>query len=327
MTKLDDEERFGSSLASLLDRRDRLEYAEGASFGASRLFHGVTAYLLKHLSEHTHVLEVDPAAGLFTRILLSRPTIRVTALEPAFAFAQRLRGIETTAAGRLRVIKGLTEDLPPLSGNARYGAAFVTFTSRRGRGLLSLVNELLPLVEGDIYLLMADDGSLDWAYLLRAAGMSGMNARIQYFAEVDEDGQLKCAVVLTIRATDRSRGNDDDVAGIRLIPADAWDLRTRVVAVPWPAPRGAATRLMRYFLSGGDRGLLIKTDENGITRLYGNLRTAANRLARGEVTVRRTEEGVQLLLIPKVEEGAGRRRVTVRDTGSGGVWRGHSGRL
>ena len=65
-------------------------------------------------------------------------------------------------------------------------------------------------------------------------------------------------------------------------------------------PRGAATRLVRYFIAGGDRAVLITTEPEGLKRLYGNLRTAAHRIARDEVTVRRVDGGIQLMLIPHV---------------------------
>ena len=66
-----------------------------------------------------------------------------------------------------------------------------------------------------------------------------------------------------------------------------------------PAPRGAATRLVRYFLAGGDRALLVRTEREGLDRLYGNLRTAVHRLGQNEVTVRRLDDGVQIVRLPK----------------------------
>src|SRR5664280_1520430 len=80
---------------------------------------------------------------------------------------------------------------------------------------------------------------------------------------------------------------------------EIWEFETRTLDVPFPAPRGAATRLVRYFLNAGERALLIRTDERGLDRLYGNLRTAVHRLGREEVTVRRTDEGVQIVRLPK----------------------------
>jgi hypothetical protein len=56
---------------------------------------------------------------------------------------------------------------------------------------------------------------------------------------------------------------------------------------------------VRYFLNAGERALLIRTDIKGLDRLYGNLRTAVHRLGREEVTVRRTDEGIQIVRLPK----------------------------
>jgi len=52
-------------------------------------------------------------------------------------------------------------------------------------------------------------------------------------------------------------------------------------------------------LAGGDRALLVRTDRRGLDRLYGNLRTAAHRLGRDEITVRRTDDGIQVVRLPK----------------------------
>jgi hypothetical protein len=298
------EDRFGATLASLLDRRDRQEAAEGANFGTDRLFKGLAETILKELPPASSVREVDPAAGLFTRVLLTESDLSsVTALEPAFAFLPYLHDIDDE---RLTVVKGFTEDLP---SSLRFDTALISFTSRRGRGLLALINELLPRVRGTIFLLLPDDGSLDWAYVLRAAAFEGLNIDARFLVDrpvlqkLSTDGaqdgsellQVKRAVVLRIRA-----GASSDPSALVGVHPAIWDLTTRTIEVPCPVPRGAATRLVRYFMSGSDRAVLIKTDPDGIARLYGNLRTAAHRLARDEVTVRRTKEGVQLLLIPSI---------------------------
>jgi hypothetical protein len=83
---------------------------------------------------------------------------------------------------------------------------------------------------------------------------------------------------------------------------EIWEFESRTLDVPYPVPRGAATRLVRYFLTSGARALLVRTDARGVERLYGNLRTAAHRLGRDEVTVRRTDEGVQIVRLPKAIE-------------------------
>jgi hypothetical protein len=84
-------------------------------------------------------------------------------------------------------------------------------------------------------------------------------------------------------------------------PTD-WAVDAREITVPYPAPRGAATRLVRYFLSTGDRALTLDTDERGAERLYGNLRTAAHRLALEIVTVRRQGNVIQLVRLPRAAE-------------------------
>ena len=84
-----------------------------------------------------------------------------------------------------------------------------------------------------------------------------------------------------------------------------WAVDAREVDVPYPAPRGTAARLVRYFMTVGDRAILVKTDKAGIQRLYGNLRTAAHRLGQGEVTVRLQDDGIQIIRLPRAGESAG----------------------
>jgi len=55
-------------------------------------------------------------------------------------------------------------------------------------------------------------------------------------------------------------------------------------------------------MTAGERALLVRTETAGMDRLYGNLRTAVHRLGRDEVTVRRTEDGVQIVRLPKAIE-------------------------
>ncbi len=83
---------------------------------------------------------------------------------------------------------------------------------------------------------------------------------------------------------------------------ESWDVEARVVDVPHPAPRGTATRLVRYFMSAGERAMVIRADRSDLDRIYGSLRTAVHRLGQGEVTVRRMEDGIQLMRLPKAEE-------------------------
>jgi hypothetical protein len=143
-------------------------------------------------------------------------------------------------------------------------------------------------------MLLDDEGSLDWAYLARAASLQGFDVSLRIVSESypDED-EARRAVVLV---TDVSHWCSD------VEPEDVWEFESRTVDVPYPPPRGAATRLVRYFLTAGERALLVRTDEHGIDRLYGNLRTAVHRLGRDEVTVRRTDDGVQIVRLPKAME-------------------------
>ena len=85
----------------------------------------------------------------------------------------------------------------------------------------------------------------------------------------------------------------------RIEPEDIWEFESRTLQVPYPAPRGAATRVVRYFMTAGERALLVRTPPEGMERLYGNLRTAVHRLGRDEVTVRRTDDGIQIVRLPK----------------------------
>jgi len=294
--------RFGATLESLLDRRDRLALTRGGAYGSTFVGKQLIEAVLAYIKPGQRLLEVDAGPGLFTRLFLSRGA-DVVALEPSHRFAGELRalaaeglthraGDQEHVAGKLRVVEGFTEDLPI---DERYDLAVVTFPARRGVGLLSLINELAPMVDGPIVVVMPDDGSLDWAYLCRAAAIEGAESHIRFIAEGKYAGsrdlaEVKRAVLLVVERLDR-------IQPMRL--EHAWDLQARTIDVPYPVPRGAATRLVRYFIAGGDRSVIIKTDAIGLNRLHGNLRTAAHRIARDEVTVRRIDDGIQLMLIPK----------------------------
>lgn len=278
--------RFGATLESLLARRERSAEHEGDKFGASRMFSQLAARVLAEVKPSMHVLEIDPGAGHFTRLFLARGA-QVTALEPSPTFAHALR--DTISDDRLTVVEGFTENLDE---DIRFDMVVVTFPARRGMGLLELVNELAEVTDGKILVLLPDDGSLDWAYLTRGAAIEGFDVSTRFITEgpsipVDD---MKRGVILSV----------DAVSVVRAIkPHEAWGLSARTIEVPYPVPRGAATRLVRYFVAGGDRAVLIKTEPIGLNRLYGNLRTAAHRIARDEVTVRRVDDGIQLMLIPK----------------------------
>jgi len=132
---------------------------------------------------------------------------------------------------------------------------------------------------------------VDWAYLARAASMQGFDVRLHIVS--GEEPRERRAVILVAEPVHY----DANVA-----PEELWEFESRTIDVPYPTPRGAATRLVRYFLTAGERALLIRTDERGAERLYGNLRTAVHRLGRDEVTVRRTEDGIQIVRLPKPVE-------------------------
>ena len=282
--------RFGATPESLLARRERAAMHEGMSFGKDILSRELVTGLMRYISPDSTIVEVDAGPGHLTRVLLTRGA-RITALEPSPLFVRDLRGIQQAGenAQRLSLCEGFTEALPE---GERYENALISFPARRGVGLLAQVNELAPLVESRILVVLPDDGSLDWAYLSRACALEGFEVRTEFHIDTKHDlvTDMKRAVLIVIEKTDSYR--DLRLNGV-------WDLEARTIHVPYPVPRGAATRLVRYFRAGGDRAVFITTEPVGINRLYGNLRTAAHRIARDEVTVRRVDDGVQLMLIPK----------------------------
>lgn len=281
--------RFGATLESLLDRRERVAVHEGVSYGKDLLSRELLSGLMRHIVPQSNVLEVDAGPGHLTKALLSRQ-VSVTALEPSPLFVRDLKALQGSAgAEKLEVVTGFTESLPK---DARFDTALVSFPARRGVGLLALVNELAPLITHKILVVLPDDGSLDWAYLSRACALEGFHVTTEFHVDSSHEKvvDMKRAVLIVIEKVETYR--DLRLDGV-------WDLEARTIHVPYPVPRGAATRLVRYFRAGGDRAVFITTEPKGINRLYGNLRTAAHRIARDEVTVRRVDDGVQLMLIPK----------------------------
>jgi hypothetical protein len=307
--------RFGSTLDSLMLRRDRAAQHEGSHFGTNHVFKELGERVLMEVAPNMRVLEVDAATGVLTRLLLARGA-SVTALEPSGVFVKNF--LNTIEDSRLTVVEGFTEELDK---DESFDLALISFPSRRGIGLLNLINEVKPFVKGRILVVMPDDGSLDWAYLTRGTALEGYDIGVRFLTEhEDRDDPLKTA---SSKATSREGATQascpylpQDIDMIRravllymteehplrpIKASEAWALAARTITVPYPVPRGAATRLLRYFVAGGDRAVLITTDPRGLTRLYGNLRTATHRIARDEVTVRRVEGGIQLLLIPRAE--------------------------
>ena len=311
--------RFGTTLDSLMLRRDRAASHEGTNFGSRRMFKELAERVLSEIKPGQSVLEVDAATGILTRLLLARGA-EVTALEPSSIFVEKfLRPIDDE---HLCVVEGFIEDLP--QREKPFDLAIISFPARRGIGLLALLVELVPLVEKSTLVIMPDDGSLDWAYLTRGAALEGFEIVTRFLTEhtdptdllsrstpdhskgtvADFESSLKCPYLpqdidMIRRAVLIHVERRTELRPIRA--AEAWALAARTIHVPYPVPRGAATRLLRYFVAGGDRAVLITTDAAGMARLYGNLRTATHRIARDEVTVRRVDEGIQLMLIPRVE--------------------------
>jgi len=282
--------QFGVPIESTLARRERLADAYDYSFGQERVFPELVEALLEEVPHSATLLEVGAATGLLTRPLLTRADSLI-ALEPSQGMLRRILMSDVANDPRLATMLGMVEDL---TDAAVFDNAVVTFTPRRGVGLLTLLNELARHVRDRIVMLLDDDGSMDWAFVARSASIQCFDVRIRVVTnDVCGEQDQKRAIIL--------------VAGVekwceQCQLDEAWDLEARIVDVPFPAPRGAATRLIRYFLSGGDRALQVKTEREGVERLYGNLRTAAHRLAREEITVRRTDDGVQLVRLTRSSE-------------------------
>lgn len=279
--------QFGVPLESALARRERLANLYDYDYGQERVFPELIDALLAEVPESDEMLEVGAATGLLTRPLLHRAH-HLTAMEPSEGMLRRLLSSDVAEDPRLSTVRGMVESLP---AEACFDTAVVTFTPRRGVGLLHLLVELAGHVRSTIVMLLDDDGSLDWAYLGRAAALQGFSVALRLVVQPPAPlREQRRAVILVADVTAWRR---------EIEPEEAWALEARTLEVPYPAPRGAATRVVRYFLAGGDRALLVRTDPKGIERLYGNLRTAVHRLGREELTVRRTDDGVQVVRLPK----------------------------
>ncbi len=281
--------RYGVPIEDTLERRERFAKESGCDFGADRVFPELISALLAEIPEGMDLLEVGPAIGLLTEELIAKAR-SLTVIEPSEGMIACLKEKPFSADERLTILQGMAEDLP---ADAQFGAAVVTFTPRRGMGLLHLLSELSEHVSDLVVMIVDEDASLDWAHLGRAALAFGFDVRLHLVREEGQDAEARRGVVFV--ADVRSRvGRAADVS--------VWDFEARVIEVPYPAPRGTATRLIRYLLAGGDRAFTLHTAPEGATRLYGNLRTAAHRLARDEITVRRTDDGIQVVRLPKATE-------------------------
>lgn len=285
-----DLEHFGVPIETALERRDRLANQYDYEYGVDRVFPGLVDALLEEVPQGARVLEVGAATGLVTPSLLTRSS-SLMALEPSQGMLKRLLAKEVADAPNFQVAQGMAEDL---LHDLRFDVAVVTFTPRRGTGLLRLLHVLATHVGERVVMMLDDDSSLEWAFLARAAAGQGFGVTLHMVTEKDVPfDQARRAVILVAEVADWTPTFEVHAA---------WDLEARVVDVPYPSPRGTATRLVRYFLSSTDRAILFKTELAGLDRLYGNLRTAVHRLGRDEVTVRRTDEGVQLVRLPKLGE-------------------------
>jgi hypothetical protein len=282
--------QFGVPIESTLARRDWLANQYDYDFGQERIFLQLVPALLAEIPDDVEMLEVGAATGLMTAPLLSKAR-SLTALEPSPGMLRRLVSSDVASDPRLGTMQGMAEDL---GEDAVFDVAVVTFTPRRGIGLLHLLTTLAEHVRDRVVMLLDDDGSLDWAYLARAASLQGFDVRIHLVSETASPVlEPRRAAILVAEVAAFSKEVDPD---------EIWEFESRTLDVPYPVPRGAATRLVRYFLTSGSRALLVRTDARGAERLYGNLRTAVHRLGRDEVTVRRTDEGIQIVRLPKAIE-------------------------
>jgi hypothetical protein len=277
-------------IESTLARREWLANQYDYDFGQERIFVQLVMALLDEIPGDVEMLEVGAATGLMTGALLSKAS-SLTALEPSPGMLRRLVSSDVASDPRLGTMLGMAEDLAP---DAVFDVAVVTFTPRRGIGLLHLLTTLAAHVRQRVVMLLDDDGSLDWAYLARAASLQGFDVRVHLVSEMASSATDPRRAAVLVAEVSQFSGE--------LEPEDTWEFETRTIDVPYPVPRGTATRLVRYFLTAGERALLIRVDARAAERLYGNLRTAVHRIGREEVTVRRSDEGIQIVRLPKTLE-------------------------
>ncbi|MBS3955985.1 MAG: class I SAM-dependent methyltransferase [Clostridiales bacterium] len=293
---------FGVPLESVLARRERLANNFDMDFGQERVFPELVEALLAEVPEGVDVLEVGAATGLMTRPLLRRAR-QLTALEPSEGMLRRLLASDVAAAPNLTTRQGMVEDL---AADDVFDVAVVTFTPRRGLGLARLLFRLTCRVRDRVVMLLDDDGALDWAYLGRTAAMRGLDVNLRLVSGAPrQDGHAeRPRAVILVAEVARFCELSAKAGDTALFDVDEWAGDAREIAVPYPMPRGAATRLVRYMLAGGDRALKVVTEPEGAERLYGNVRTAVHRLARDLLTVRRDGSTIHIVRLPGGHEGA-----------------------
>ena len=256
--------------------------------GEVEIVPAVLDLLLSEIGQGGHVLEVEATSAALTRELL-READHVTVLSPSADAMGELLGEDMPEAEKLSIAPGPVQGLGYVT---YYDVALVAYPSMRGMGLLHTIAGLATHVHDRVIVLMEDEGTLDWAYLARTAVSQGFAVRLHLLAlPKSESGVARRAVVLVTDLGDWEPS---------LIAATTWNGDdVREVRVPYPLERGSATNLVREFVEAGDRAMSLSTDAEGLGRLHGAIRTAAHRLAREEVTVRRTGDVIHVMRVPK----------------------------
>jgi len=273
-----------------LARRERLADMYDIDFGRERVFPELVDALVQEVPEGARLLEVGAATGLLTRPLLDRAS-HVTAMEPCAGLLKHLLASEVAESPRLTIRQGMVEDL---LHDDTFDVAVVTFTPRRGLDLYRLFILLAMRVRYKVVFMLDDDGSLDWAYLARSIATQNIDTSLRIVTDESSNDEHQKRAVLLLADVTRWRPTELPVQR-----DDEWGVDAATISVQYPAPRGTATRLVRYLLAGGDRAVFIETDAVGLERLYGNLRTAAHRIAREELTVRLQGDRIQMVRLPR----------------------------
>ena len=218
---------FGVPIESALAQRERFANQYDYDFGQERIFPELVPALLDEIPDDSELLEVGAATGLLTGPLLSKAKT-LTALEPSPGLLRRLVSSDVASDPRLGTMLGMAEDLAPTrcstsrSSRSRRAAASACSTcSRRSRGH----------VRDRVVMLLDDDGSLDWAYLARAAALQGFDVRMHLVAETGVDDGSRGAP----SSSSRELGAFDE----RIEPEDIWEFESRTLDVPYP---GASRR-------------------------------------------------------------------------------------